>query len=113
MYEASTEATVSGVPAATIRPPRSPPSGAQVDDPVGGPDHFQVVLDDQDAAAVVDQPLEGVEQLGDVVEVQAGGGLVEDEQRALAGRLAPGAPASFTRCASPPDSVVADWPSRR
>jgi hypothetical protein len=34
-----------------------------------------------------DQPLEGVQQFGDVVEVQAGGGFVEDVQRAFAGGL--------------------------
>ena len=67
----------------------------QIDHPVGGLDHVQIVLDDQHAAAVLDQPLEGGQQLGDVVEVQAGRGLVEDEQRALARSPAPGArPAS-------------------
>ena len=60
-----------------------------------------------------DQPLEGVEQLGDVVEVQPGGRFVEDEQRAFARWPATRCAASFTRCASPPESVVADWPSRR
>jgi len=44
-------------------------------------------LDDQDAAAVVDQALESLQQLGDVVEMQAGGGLVENVQRARAGGL--------------------------
>ncbi len=46
---------------------------------------FEVVLDDQDAAAVLNQPLKGIEQLCDVVEVQSGGGFVEDEERAFAG----------------------------
>ena len=86
--------------------------GPQVDHPIGAADHVQIVLDDQDAAAVLDQPLESAQQLRDVVEVQPGGRLVEDEQRAVAARLAQVA-ASFTRCASPPLSVVADWPSRR
>ena len=80
-------AICSGVPSATIWPPRVAALGAQVDHPVGAADHVQIVLDDQDAAAVFDQALEGRQQLGDVVEVQAGGGLVEDEQRAVAGGL--------------------------
>jgi hypothetical protein len=33
----------------------------QVDHPVSGPDDFQVVLDDQDAASVPDQSLERVQ----------------------------------------------------
>ncbi len=64
------------------------------------------------------QPLEGPQQGGDVVEVQAGGGLVEQEQDAasrrspLAGVLARW-PASLSRWASPPDRVGTGWPSRR
>ena len=42
------------------------------------------MLDDDQASAVFDQALKGGQQLGDVVEVQARGGLVEDEERALA-----------------------------
>ena len=53
---------------------------------------------------------EDLEQLLDVVEVQAGGRLVEDVERA-AGRALESSVASFTRWASPPDSVVAGWPS--
>jgi hypothetical protein len=47
--------------------------------------------------------------LRDVVEVQAGGRLVEDVERA-AGVALGSSLASFTRCASPPDSVVAFCP---
>src|SRR5277367_1057579 len=46
--------------------------GSQIDHPIGAADHIQVVLDDQDAAAALDQSLKRFEQLGDVVEVQAG-----------------------------------------
>ena len=52
--------------------------GAHVDDPVGGLDHVEVVLDDEHRVARVDQPAEHAEQLADVLEVQAGGRLVED-----------------------------------
>jgi len=60
--------------------------GAEFDQPVAGADHVEVVLDQDDAVARVQQLAEGAHQLGDVVEVQAGGGLVEHEQRAFACR---------------------------
>ena len=74
----------SGVPAATTSPPRDARLGAQVDDPVGRLDHVEVVLDDDDRVAEIDQPVQHVEQLADVVEVQAGRRLVEEVER-LAG----------------------------
>src|ERR1700722_4776857 len=60
---------------------------AQVDYPIGAADHVQVVFDDQNASAILDQSLKGAQQLGNVVEVQSGGGLIEDEQCAAAGGL--------------------------
>src|SRR5229473_1165486 len=51
--------------------------GAEVDHPVGGLDDVEVVLDHDDRVAGLDQPGEHAEQLADVLEVQAGGGLVE------------------------------------
>ena len=74
-------ATFSGVPfgddpaaaVAALRP--------EVDDPVGGLDDVEVVLDDEDRVAAVDQPMEDLEQLLDVGEVEAGRRLVEDVQR--------------------------------
>src|SRR5690606_28150444 len=56
--------------------------GAEVEDPVGGLDHLQIVLDDDHGVALVDELVEDFEELGDVVEVEAGGGLVEDVERA-------------------------------
>ena len=53
----------------------------EVDDPVGGLDDVEVVLDDDDRVAAVDEAVEDLEQLLDVGEVQAGGRLVEDVQR--------------------------------
>src|SRR6185437_2553328 len=57
---------------------------AHVDDPVGGFDDVEVVLDDEQRAAAVDELVEGGEELGYVVEVKAGGGLVEDVESAAA-----------------------------
>src|SRR5690348_2455358 len=59
----------------------------QIDYPIGRPDDFQIVLDDEQAAAILDQPLQRRQELGDIVEVQPGGRLVEDVQRTLAGSL--------------------------
>ena len=56
--------------------------GAEVDHPIGGFDDVHVVLDDEDAAAVVDQGTERGEEFIDVLEMQSGGRLVEDEERA-------------------------------
>ena len=61
--------------------------GAEVDDPVGGLDDVEVVLDDDDGVARVDQLVQHFEELCDVVEVEAGGGLVEDVERAAGGAL--------------------------
>ena len=55
--------------------------GAEVDDPVGGLDDVEVVLDDDHRVALLDQLVEHLEQLADVLEVQAGGRLVEDVER--------------------------------
>ena len=60
---------------------------AEINDPIGGLDDVQVVLDDDEGVAGGAELEEHFEQLGDVVEVQAGGGLVEDVERA-AGRFA-------------------------
>src|SRR5271165_6379049 len=60
--------------------------GSQVDHPVRAANHIHVVLDDQNAAAGVNQALEGIEQLCDIVEVQSGRGFVEDEERSLTTR---------------------------
>ena len=61
--------------------------GAHVDDPVGVLDDVEVVLDDDDGVALVDQPLQHLEQLADVLEVQTGRRLVEDVDGAAGGPL--------------------------
>ena len=83
----------------------------EIDDVVGGLDDVEVVLDDDHGVALGDQLVQHVEQPLDVREVEAGGRLVEDVERA-AGRAGESSVESFTRCASPPDSVVAACPSR-
>ena len=54
--------------------------GAEVDDPVGGANDVKVVLDDDKRVARGEQLAKGTQQPGDIVEVEAGGGLVEQEQ---------------------------------
>ncbi len=54
----------------------------EVDDPVRGADDVEVVLDHHQRMASRDQLPEGSQQLGDVVEVQPGGGFVEQKERA-------------------------------
>ncbi|MNQ41688.1 hypothetical protein D3C85_553730 [compost metagenome] len=63
---------------------------AQVDQPVRRADHVQIVFDDQQRVARGQQLAERPHQPRDVVEVQAGGGLVEQEQAALLGDLGGG-----------------------
>jgi hypothetical protein len=66
-----------GVPSNTTRPPSWPAPGPEVDDPVGVGHHRLVVLDHDHRLAGVDQPVQEAEQLLEVGQVQAGGGLVE------------------------------------
>ena len=54
--------------------------GPKVEHPVGGLHHIQVVLDDDNRVARIDQFVEHFQQLLYVLEVQAGGRLVEDVQ---------------------------------
>src|SRR5262245_25130976 len=58
---------------------------AEVDDPVRRLDDVQVVFDHDDRVALRHEPLQHREQLADVLEVQAGRGLVQDVQRAPGG----------------------------
>lgn len=57
--------------------------GAEVDDVVCSTDDVEVVLNDEDAVAEVYEPAEGTHEYGDVAGVEAGGGLIEDEERVL------------------------------
>ena len=61
--------------------------GAKVDNPVGVLDDVEVVLDDDDRVALVDQALEHSEQLVDVIEMKPRGRLVQHVDRAPGGSL--------------------------
>jgi hypothetical protein len=52
--------------------------GAEVDDPVGGLDDVEVVLDDEDGITEADEVVEDLQEIADVFEVQAGCWLVEN-----------------------------------
>ena len=51
----------------------------QIDQPIRGADDIEVVLDHEQRVTCIDQPIERTQQLFDVVEVQPGGGLIENE----------------------------------
>ncbi len=57
------------------------PFGPEVDDPVGGADDIEVVFDDDQRVAGGNQFPECPQQFAHVVKMQAGRGLVEQEQR--------------------------------
>src|SRR5450631_2503812 len=59
--------------------------GAEVDYPVRGLDDLEIVLDDDDGISLRHQLVQHLQQFLDVVEMQAGGRLVQDVERA-AGR---------------------------
>ena len=66
--------------------------GAEVNQPVAGADHVEVVLDHDQRIPRIKQLAHGAHQLGDVIEMQTGGGFVEHEQgTAPRQRLAAGA----------------------
>ena len=52
--------------------------GAEVDYVIGALYDVHIMLDDDDGVASVDEAVEDGQELADVVEVEAGGGLVED-----------------------------------
>ena len=62
--------------------------GSEVDDPVCGFDDIEVMFDDDDGIALFDEAGEDAEEFGDVVEVQSGGGFVEEVECLSAAGLA-------------------------
>src|SRR6185437_15933359 len=56
--------------------------GAEVDEPVGLLDDVEIVLDDDDRVAQIDESLQNIEKFFHVVKMQAGGWLVENVKRA-------------------------------
>lgn len=84
--------------------------GAEVDDPVGGFDDVEIVLDDDHRVAVVDEAVQHAEQPMNVGEMQAGRRFVEQINRA-AGRTFAEFASQFDPLSLTPDSVGDGWPS--
>jgi recombinational DNA repair ATPase RecF len=61
--------------------------GADIDDPVGGLDDVEIVLDHHHRVALVDQLVQHFQELAHILEMQARGRLVEDVERAAGGAL--------------------------
>src|SRR5262249_35895386 len=59
--------------------------GTEVDDPIGGLDDLEIVLDHQHRVALIDERVEDVEELAHILEMKAGGGLVQNVERAPSG----------------------------
>lgn len=55
---------------------------ADVDEMVGHLDDIEIMLNDDDGVALVDEPLQNIEEDADVLEVQARRGFVEDKNSA-------------------------------
>jgi len=60
-------------------------SWAEVDAPVGGVDHIDLVLDDDHRAAALGQAGEDADEAAEIVWVQPGGGFVEQHEIACLG----------------------------
>ena len=83
---------------------------AEVDEPVGRLDDFEIVLDHQHGVSRLDEPVQDLQQQLDVGEMQSGGRLVEQiEVRPVL--FLTSSRASLTRCASPPERVGDGCPS--
>ena len=58
-----------------------PTLGSEIDDPVRGLDDVEVVFDDDDGVASIDQRVQHREQPANIVEVETGGRFVEEVER--------------------------------
>ena len=65
---------------------RIAPFGTEVDEPVAGADHVEVVLDHDQRMPGIEQLTHGEHELGNVVEMQSGCRLIEHKQRAAFGQ---------------------------
>ena len=61
--------------------------GSHVDQPVGGLDHVEVVLDHHHGVTSIDQPRQDSQQFADVFEVKASCWLIQDIQGSACGPL--------------------------
>ena len=57
----------------------------EIDHPICGPNHVQIVLDDNDSIAIIDQAVEHIQQTLDIGKMQAGGRLVQNVDRISGG----------------------------
>ena len=84
---------------------------AQIDDVVGRLDHVQMMFDHHNGVPLINKLVQDLEQPAGVLEVQTGRRLIQNIQRLAGTPRRDSSFDSFTRCASPPLSVVADCPS--
>ena len=59
----------------------SPAFGAEINDPVSRLDDIEVVLDDDDRIAVIDEPVQDIEQQLDILKMQPSRRLVKNVER--------------------------------
>jgi hypothetical protein len=85
--------------------------GAHVDQVVSALDDIHVVFDDDDGIAFIDETLQNVHQQANIFESEDRSSVRRECRGSCRSNGAQSSVASFTRCASPPESVVAAWPS--
>ena len=61
--------------------------GTEVDDPIGGADDVEVVFDHDERVSGYDEFLQGAQKDFDILEMQARGRFVEDEERWFGGSV--------------------------
>ncbi len=64
-------------------PARIPGIRSEINNPIGGLDHIEIVFDHQHGMTGIDEALKNLQQHAHVIEVQAGGGFVEEKQSAF------------------------------
>ncbi len=70
--------------------------GAEIDEPIGAFEHIEIVLDNDEGIALIDETLQDAEEKADVLEVEPRGGFVEDEEAGLPGGGRPPIPRMST-----------------
>ena len=81
MWLSGTFATCSGVPVATMVPPREPPSGPRSNQSVGGLNNVKIMLNNEHRIPCIDETLQNIKKLPHIFHMQARGGLVENVER--------------------------------
>lgn len=86
--------------------PPSSPFGAQIYDVISALDHVHIMLDNDDRVTHRHQSVQHFQQLFDVVKMQTGCRFIQNVE-GFPVLVLLNSRASFTRCASPPERVVA------